>query len=551
MRRLFVLLATGLFVGCSAHVRPVATPPLAALPVHQFTEFSASRATMSADPTSTLIARAESEFSVGESELALGHRVAARQHFDAALDTLLTVPGGARTEPRLEAAFDSLLDRISAHETLELRAGDVFSEPKSEPAAFDNLLAAGEHPLAPAMSTAQLVAADLANTPHDLPIRVNDKVLSYIELFQTDLRSFVEDGLTRGSRYLPMIQEVLQAQGLPLDLAYVPLIESAFKPTALSRAKARGMWQFEAETAKEVGLQQDWFLDERADPVKATRAAALYLRDLRDAFSGDWALALAAYNAGLGRVQKAMKAANKKDYWDLTSTAKYLPRETREYVPMILAAVLIASNPAQYGFEIQPGDPLAFESVTIPDAIRLGTVAEWINVPVEQIQALNPELRRGMTPTGKHNLKVPVGTGSTVAKHLAASGPSVFASANFRFYTTKRGDTLAVIARRYKTTAVKLAAANDLRATSKLTSGTTLMVPVSPAPALSTRTSASKPASASASAGSSGANRYRVRSGDTLTRISHQFGVSVDRLKELNKISGDALSVGETLTIRR
>src|SRR5581483_11709191 len=142
--------------------------------------------------TTTLIARAEADFTAGESELAMGHRVAARQRFDAALDMLLAVPGGARTEPRLEAEFDSLLDRISAHEALELRAGDVYAEPKSEPAALDNLLAAGERALSPTLTTAQLVAADLAATPHDLPIRINDKVLSYVELFQTDLRSFVE-----------------------------------------------------------------------------------------------------------------------------------------------------------------------------------------------------------------------------------------------------------------------------------------------------------------------------------------------------------------------
>ena len=337
LRRLFVLGTTGLLVGCGAHLRPDSPPAPAPLPVRAFHGLAASRVQLTLDPTLTAIASAESEFATGEAELKLGHQTAARERFDAAIDTLLAVPGGARSDPRLQAEFDTLLDRIGAHESLELRAGDGFAEAGSEPAAIDDLLAYGsaERAAVPAPTTAELVAADLARTPHDIPIQINDRVLSYVELFQGQLRSFVEDGLERGARYLPMIQDVFHAEGLPLDLAYVPLIESAFKPTALSKASAKGMWQFEAETAREAGLEQTWFLDERADPEKATRAAAQYLKTLRDMFSGDWNLALAAYNAGMGRVQRAMKQAHEDDFWALSASSRYLPRETREYVPMI------------------------------------------------------------------------------------------------------------------------------------------------------------------------------------------------------------------------
>ena len=171
-------------------------------------------------------------------------------------------------------------------------------------------------------------------------------MLAYIELFQGRLHDFIEEGMKRGSKYLPMIQSVFRAEGLPLDLAYVPLVESAFKPNALSRAKAKGVWQFMTGTALENGLRRDWYIDERSDPEKATVAAAKYLRTLSKMFDGDWHLALASYNGGPGRMQRAMKRAGLDDFWSLAAKPKLLPRETREYVPMILAAIVIARNPA-------------------------------------------------------------------------------------------------------------------------------------------------------------------------------------------------------------
>jgi len=501
---------------------------------------------LSVDPTTAAIARAEGELSAGERELTLGRHASAREHFDAAVDALLAVPGGARSDARLEAAFDRLIDRISAHEALELRSADGFAESKAEPAAIDNLLAIGstERSAVPAPTTAELVGADLAKTAHDIPIHVNDKVLSYIELFQGDLRGFMEEGLERGSQYLPMIERVFTSQGLPLDLAYVPLIESAFKPTALSRAKAKGMWQFEAETARDVGLRQNWFLDERSDPEKATRAAGLYLRDLRDMFDGDWNLALAAYNAGQGRVLKAMRLANTGDYWKLTSTSRYLPRETREYVPMILAAVLIARNPSQYGFEIGPVEPLAYDKVVVPDALSLQVVAEWLDVPLERIRSLNPELSRGMTPAARHELKVPVGSAEILERHLAQAGPSVFAT--LRFHTVKKGETLGAVARQYKLPAAKLAAANDLKPTSRVRPGATLMVPAAP-PTLASisRSTKSKPLAVAA------ARTYRVKPGDTLASIARQFDLTVPSLKQINKLTSDQIAAGDTLSLRR
>ena len=265
---------------------------------------------------------------------------------------LLESPYGARTDARLREHFDRLVDRINAYEVTALAQGDGFAEKRSEPASIDELLriATFTKPGANA-ATEKTVRADLAATAHDVPIPDdNERILSYVELFQGRLRDYIHESLTRGTKYLPMIQAVFKAEGLPLDLAYIPVIESGFKTNALSKASARGPWQFMRATATEQGLKTDWYVDERSDPEKATVAAARYLKTLHEMFGGDWHLVLAAYNGGLGRLQRAMKRSGEEDFWDLSSNSRYLPRETREYVPLILAAIIVAKNPSQYRF---------------------------------------------------------------------------------------------------------------------------------------------------------------------------------------------------------
>jgi membrane-bound lytic murein transglycosylase D len=391
-RRLVVCFA-GLLVGCSTHTRPAVMPglPPPAPDAAPLTAVAAPPVQLPPDPIATLISRAEAEFEAGRAEQQAGRLLTARSHFDRAVDLLLEQPDGARSSPRLSNELDQLLDRISALDILALRESDGVAESQSEPAAIDELLGAAifERPK-PALTTEETVRADLERTPHDVDIPANERVLSYVELFQGRLHDFMEAGLERGLRYLPMIQRVFAAEGLPLDLSYVPLVESAFKPTALSRASARGMWQFMAPTAKANGLEQDWFIDERADPEKATHAAADYFKTLRDMFDGDWNLALASYNAGPGRVQRAIARARTDDYWRLAASTRYLPRDTREYVPMIMAAMIIGANPGLYGFEVGSAQPLAYERVTVPNALDLKVIAEWINCSVDELRELNP-----------------------------------------------------------------------------------------------------------------------------------------------------------------
>ena len=324
-----------------------------------------------------------------------------------------------------------------------LAQGDGFAEQHYESASIDEILAISTFEIpAPSPETTQAVTADLQAIVHDIDIPLNAKVLSFVQLFTGRLKAYLEEGLSRGMQFLPMIQDVFRAEGLPLDLAYVPLVESAFKPTALSRAKARGIWQFMRGTALENGLTHDWYIDERAEPEKATRAAAKYLKTLNGMFDGDWHLALASYNGGPGRVQRAVKRSGRSDFWKLTATTRYLPRETRDYVPLILAAIIIARNPAQYGMNVLPFEPPPIETVTLSTAVDLRRIAEWLDMPVQTIQELNPELRRWTTPVRAtdYELKVPDRDGDIVRAHLAQSDPDDLAPLNW--HTVKKGETL-------------------------------------------------------------------------------------------------------------
>jgi membrane-bound lytic murein transglycosylase D len=518
------------------------------------------------DPIAQLISRSDEHFENGRKELALGHLERAKAEFDRALDALLESPSGARSHPRLREHFDRMVDRISVLEQAALATGDGFSETKSEPAAIDSLLGIETFestPLKPA--TAEAVQADLDTNTHDIPIPTNDRVLRYVELFQGRLREFLTEGLSRGVQYLPMIQATFRAEGLPLDLAYIPLIESAFKPSALSRAKARGVWQFMRGTALENGLKADWYIDERADTVKSTQAAAKYLKTLHNMFE-DWHLAMASYNGGPGRVRRALTRSRKNDFWQLSASSRWLPRETREYVPMILAAVIIAKNPAQYGFDIVPMQAPATESVVVPPALDLRRVAEWAGVPIDDIQKLNPEFRRWTTPVkkGEYTVRVPEGTAEKVREGLAAAAPNQLNA--LQFHTVKRGETLTTIARKLRVNRTDLAEANYLRTTSRVATGTRLVIPRMPSAALLARAATTDVEKAAESIvadvlentaaveplveNKAAVRTYRVRSGDTLYAIARRFGTTVNQLKTWNKLRTSNLRVGTRLLIQ-
>jgi membrane-bound lytic murein transglycosylase D len=559
-----------LVAACGSSVRhagpsigPFPTPgPSAALP-----DAPVPPAPPAQDPVLVLIAQSEEHLRAGEEELKVGHAEAAKQEFDLAVNVLLESSYGGRTEPRIREYFDRLVDRISAYEVKALAQGDGFTEKASEPASIDELLVASASLEPTPDDLKNRVARDLERTEHDIPIPLNQRVLAYIELFKGRLHDFIQEGMQRGSKYLPMIQEVFAEEGLPLDLAYIPLVESAFKPNALSRAKARGVWQFMRGTGLENGLRQDWYIDERSDPEKATLAAAKYLKTLKELFDGDWHLALASYNGGPGRVQRALKSARMNDFWKLAAKPRALPRETREYVPMILAAIVIARSPLQYGFDFVPDPPHEYELVELTRPVDLRRIAEWTGTTIDEIQALNPELRRWTTPVrdSAYSLKVPMGSAETVNLRLDESASTELAS--LKWYTVRKGETLQSIARKLGVSRADLAEANYLKTTARVAVGAHLMVPREATALMAARTDLPVPAAESRELATSApavvpavANAassedvvkvtYRVKRGDTLASIARLFKTTVAALQTWNRMAGATrILAGQRLTI--
>jgi len=525
------------------------------------------------DPADALIAASQASFDAGQAELQRGHLEKAKAEFNAALDVLLESPEGARSTPRLQEHFDRLIVRISAFELRALAEGDGFTERPTVPASLDELLAIAPADTPTVQPDLKLtVEADLASTAHDLPIPANPQVLAYVELFQGRLRDWFQISLQRSVAYMPMIREAFRAQGLPLDLAYIPIVESAFRTDALSKAKAKGFWQLMQGTAVENGLSYDWYVDERSNPEKATIAAAKYLKVLNAMFDGDWHLTLASYNGGPGTVQSAIRRRKTSDFWKLAERGRYLPRETKEYVPMVLASIVIARNPAQYGFTVEPAALPPSDTVAVPGPVDLRRVAEWAGVTVDEIQRLNPELRRMTTPilSAKYEsfvLKVPGGTAISVVEQLSAAPREELTA--LQWYTVKRGETLQVIANKLSVRRTDLADANFLSARSAVKPDQKLVIPRTPTTMLTARSSRPEsvltgsvvpsaviappspaaPAARPAPPAEPTKVTYRVKPGDTLTAIAEEFGTTVNRIRTWNNLRGDRINPGDRLTI--
>jgi membrane-bound lytic murein transglycosylase D len=295
---------------------------------------------------------------------------------------------------------------------------------------------------------------------YDFPIDLNDKVLTWVNLFSTTKRGFMENALGRASMYLPMIRQVFAEEGVPSDLAYLAVIESGFRNEAKSRAKAVGMWQFIRSTGRIYGLNANAWLEERCDPLKATRAAARYLKRLNE-ITGDWYLAASSYNAGPLTLDRAIQNVGTRNFWDL-SRSRWLRTETKNYVPELCAAILVGRNPERYGLHIVPSVPYAFETVTVSRMTSLTVLARCAGTEATTLKELNPELLRGSTPPGSYLLRVPPGQAMDCLRQLARMPAEK--RLDFRTYTVRKGDTLAGVARRFKLSREDLLEANDLTA---------------------------------------------------------------------------------------
>jgi membrane-bound lytic murein transglycosylase D len=480
------------------------------------------------DGKTYLIAKVQEKFASGEQNYKAGHLEAARKDFDDAVDWLLESGYDLDQDPQLSELFRHVVDTVYTDELQAFRAGDGFQEPPAVPAAIDEV-AEMTFPVDPRLKDRAEEAAK--NVSHDLPLTVNDEVLSFLNFFQTPRgRAIVETGLRRGGRYREMISRVLQEEGLPQDLIYLAQAESAFQPLALSRAGARGIWQFVPYRGQEYGLRHTWWVDERQDPEKATRAAAQHLRDLYGLF-GDWYLAMAAYNCGPGNVQKGIERTGYADFWELYKR-NVLPRETKNYVPIILALTLIAKDAAHYGIQAEPESPVPTDMVKPGHAIDLRLVAETIDVDVETLRSLNPALLRMATPDDpSFEFHLPAGTAEKFSAEIADIPADKWVS--WRRHRVEPGETLTSIAKKYHVTAVAIAEANNVERNAALDAGEKLIIPAA-APLSETQRRAVS---------------YRVRKGDTLNGIADRFSVPVSDVRKWNHMQSNHVSRGMVLRI--
>src|SRR5438309_4461707 len=475
-----------------------------------------------------LAAQVEAAFQSGEQNYKAGHLGKARQDFDRALDALLTSGYDLQAEPLLEKLFDRIVETVHAYELAAFREGDGFSEQRAEPAPIDEI-AEMTFPVDPRLR--EKAEQALQEVVHDLPLTVNDTVLSFLNFFQTPRgRTIVENGLRRAGRYREMIARILREEGLPQDLIYLAQAESAFQPLALSRAGARGIWQFVAYRGQQYGLRHTWWIDERQDPEKATHAAAQHLRDLYNLY-GDWYLAMAAYNCGPGNVQKGIERTGYADFWELYKR-NVLPRETKNYVPIIIALTLIAKDAAHYNIQAEPEAPVPTDIVKPGRAIDLRLVAETIDVDVETLRALNPSLLRLATPDDpSFELRLPLGTAQKFSAEIADIPPDKWVS--WRRHRVESGETLTSIGKKYHVTAAAIADANNLERNVALDAGEKLIIPAVQPQSETKRRLVS----------------YRVRRGDTFLGIADRFNVSADDLRKWNRLRANRVSRGMVLRI--
>jgi membrane-bound lytic murein transglycosylase D len=488
------------------------------------------------------VAKASAQFSAGREAALSGDFTCAHEQFDQAVDTLR--PPGSTTPPSRELLAFSLeiYEGILRYEAL--------ASPPEDSAAADETIAPELKPIetpaasAEAISTArQAVASDTSGVTYDIPIVVNDAVLKILATFQGQLHEIIARGLARSGRYVPMIRRIFQEEGIPTDLAQVALIESSFLPRARSPRAAHGIWQFMPRTGRQYGLTANAIVDERSDPEKATRAAAKHLVYLHELFH-DWYLALAAYNAGEGKVLRAQERTGLNDFWQLAASGM-LRAQTQNYVPAVIAATLIAKNPAHYGFQIEYDAPLEYETVTLNRPVRLRDLAAADGIGLEELERLNPELKTGVTPRQPEGYELKVTPGSREVVRLAFAAAPTAKLSSPRKYTVRRGDTLAAVARRHGVSVTRLAEANALSPKAKVTRGEGLVIPERERVKV-----AAKPAKRNGTGTKTVATSYRVKGGDTLSRIARRTGTTVDSLMAANSLeSPEQIKAGDRLKI--
>src|SRR4051794_16932512 len=383
---------------------------------------------------------------------------------------------------------------------------------------------------------------------YDIPVELNDAVVAYIRFFQTDAREHFSKWLSRSTRYIPMMRQVLEKEGLPLDLVYLSMIESGFSAYATSFARAAGPWQFVVGTSRRYGLLSDFWVDERRDPYKSTIAAARYLRVLKERFHGNWYLAWAGYNAGEGKIDRAIRNEKTTDFWRMMGKGRTLRAETKHYVPKLIAAALIAKHPERFGFHVEYEPPVETESVEVPDATDLHVLANAAGISFEQFHDLNPELRRFCTPPGGWTIKLPKGGKDAFVANYAQLDAKDRLS--FTEHKVEKGEPIGKIARAYGVTETAILRTNGIKSYRQIKPGRMLVIPMSSSAhgllagsqledghrhtRVQGRTMTGTLVSVQPRAAGA---FYRVRPGDTLWNIAAKFATTVEKLRKLNGLT--------------
>ncbi|CAM2065352.1 LysM peptidoglycan-binding domain-containing protein [Sulfidibacter corallicola] len=527
----------------SLHCTKKVPEPVAAIEPEPVVEIAAEP-----DPVEAAIETSEALYQRGLTALETNRDDLARQYFDLALQELMTCESdaGAHSED-LQYHLMHLVEHI--HQA-EREFGGLFAEDNGYTAsALDKLVD-------DTLVDLELREIDsnwsnleqLGDQPvdYDVPIKTNRVVQSFIRAFSTDRGHIIGAGLERSTRYLPMMRKVFEEEGVPLDLCYLPLIESAYRNRAKSRASAIGLWQFIASTARIYKLRVNWWVDERMDPEAATRAAAKHLKDLHEEF-GDWYLALCAYNAGPGRVRRAIRRGGSRDFWHM-ARRRLLPRETIGYIPAYLAGVTIAKNPEQHGFaNLDYQQPLESDTLVVEEAVELDVLAKAMGLNTLELAYLNQHLIRGVSPDEETTrIRVPRGMKEAAEKALATLPPAQRVS--WQRYTLERGDTLGKLAKRFGTTVHALTSLNAINNPRRLRVGQKLLIPKGSRRAYPLRVQEFDREERLEAKDV----RYEVKRGDTLYLISKRFQTTIPSILSLNAdLDPFAPEPGQSLSIHQ
>jgi membrane-bound lytic murein transglycosylase D len=474
-----------------------------------------------------LIQQVEQAYAFGEAAYRKGNLVEAKVEFDRAVDLMLTSGMDIKGDSRLQEEFDRIVDGVNAMEMEALKQGDGFV-PKVEPSPAE---VASDVTFEVDPNIVAKAKTELATTKSDLPLVVNDYVAAFINFFANTQRGHntLLHSFQRAGRYKAMIERVMAEEGVPQDLIYLAVAESGFQPRALNRRSgAGGMWQFMPHG--NYGLARNAYVDERFDPEKSTRAYARYMKFIYDQL-GDWYLSMAGYDWGAGNIQRAVQKTGYADFWELYKRNN-LPAETKNYVPEILAAIIIANHPTQYGFDdVTLDPPVLTDTVTINYSVDLRLVSDIVGAPIDEVMALNPSVLRMTTPPeAAFDLHLPAGTATLFAQRIEAI-PAPKRNA-WRYHRVAAEDTLASVAREYSVPEAALAAANQLRSNDSLQGIEALAIPLAPVAAPAARMVL-----------------YTVRRGDTLVTIADRFGVSLNQLRRWNNIAGIKVEPGRRLHV--